>query len=182
MKRRKTIGWMLGILFFIVGCKSGPAPSQTNWVAQPTKAEKETPFFKIAIEPQKGNNPYFSSFLLTVENKTDADLSIDWNRCRYLFNGKPKGLFVFEGIDPASIQTATVPSEVIPPDVVYTKEIMPHRLIAWSPIKEKTQEDRSILPGMFPEGENGAQLVIQNGEKLVAGALSVRIMKERLKE
>jgi hypothetical protein len=164
-----------------MGCSSGPKPSEVNWVAQPEMAEKETPFFKLAIEPKKDGNPYFSSFLVTIHNKGDSDLSIDWNRCRYLFNGKPEGLFIFRGIDPEAVHTATVPPETILPDVVYTKEIMPHRLIAWSPIREKTKEKRSILPGMLPEGENGAQLVIHSGEKMIAGALSVRIMKERLK-
>jgi hypothetical protein len=43
---------------------------------------------------------YFDSFRLRVINKTRKDFEIDWNKTRYLYNGRDIGIFVFEGIKP----------------------------------------------------------------------------------
>ena len=79
MKHVITIGWLCGLLFFLMGCGSAPSPSKVIWAAHPAIAEQETPSFVITIEPKKGETPYFTYFLLKITNKSDSDLFIDWN-------------------------------------------------------------------------------------------------------
>jgi hypothetical protein len=105
---------------------------------------------------------------------------IDWNASQYLFNGKPQGLLVFEGIDPEAVKNAMVPPDTVAPGASFSLEIMPMRLIAWSPIKEKTAAGRSISPGMLPIGENGILLALRHGNGHITIPLSVRISKEGL--
>lgn len=181
MKYPKAIGWTVGVYLLLAGCSNAPAPSTGTWAAQPEGVDVETPSFKVTMEPKKGDNPYYAFFLVTVTNKEKSNIVVDWNKSRYLFNGKSQGVLVFEGIDPHAIKSATVSPDVISPGAVYAKEIMPHRLIAWRPVKEKSVDGRSILPGIFPEGENGVLLVMQGKGEEVAIPLSVRITKESVK-
>ncbi len=177
MKSRKIVVLVL-LSLVLTGCSSSPPPSKVTWMAQPEFAEANNRSFRIKIEPQKGEYPYYAHFSLTIKNTGDSALSIDWNQSRYLFNGKPQGMFVFEGINPEAVKSATIPLETISSGSAYSRQIMPLRLVAWRPIKEKTMENRSILPGMFPEGENGIRLVMRYGEKQVDIHLSVRVFKE----
>jgi hypothetical protein len=103
---------------------------------------------------------------------------VDWNASRYLFNGSPEGVLVFEGIDPERVKTATVPMETIAPGALFSRVIMPLRLIAWSPLKESTASSRSITPGMLPAGENGIRLAVQHDTGPIAIPLSIRIVRE----
>jgi hypothetical protein len=161
-----------------MGCSGVQTPSNVVWTAQPEFLEVDNPLFLAKIEPQKGEYPYYAFFLLTITNKSDANLIVDWNASQYLFNSRPQGVFVFDGIDPAMVKTATVPSETVAPGVVFSREIMPMRLIAWSPTKEKTASGRSITPGMLPVGENGIRLAIRHENGQMTIPLSIRIARK----
>jgi len=159
------------------GCSGIQTPSTELWTAKPEFLEVDSQLFSVRIEPKKGELPYYTFFLLTLTNKGNADLMVDWNASRYLFNGRAEGGLVFEGIDPAAVKTATVPPETVAPGTVLSREIFPMRLIAWSPIKERTANGRSITPGIFPPGENGIRLTVRNENGPIAIPLSVRIYK-----
>jgi hypothetical protein len=178
MKRAIASGWIWGLSFLLIACGTAPTPSNMAWVAHPAIVVHEAQYFEISVEPKKGEAPYFAYFLLRIKNKSQSTLSIDWNKSRYLYNGKKQGLFVFAGIDPETVRTKSIPEEAIYPNTVYSREIMPHRLISWSPIKEKTAGKNRILPGMIPEGENGVGLVIlEPGGKEMGIPLLVQIKK-----
>lgn len=178
MKYQRPIGFTILIWLALMGCSGVQTPSNVVWTAQPAFIEDGNPLFLAKIEPQKGEYPYYASFLLTITNKSDVDLIVDWNASRYLYNGRPQGVFVFEGIDPAMLKTATIPSETMAPGAVFSREIMPMRLIAWSPIKEKTATGRSITPGMMPAGENGIRLTVRHDSGQMTIPLSVRIVRQ----
>ena len=178
MKYRRTIGFMILIWLVLWGCSSVQTPFNVVWTAQPESLEVDNQLFLAKIEPKKGEYPYYAYFLLTITNKSDADLVVDWNASRYMLNGKPQGGLVFEGIDPAAIKPATVPSETVASGALFSREIMPMRLIAWSPIKEETSGGRSITPGMLPAGENGIRLAVRHGNGQMTIPLSVRIIRE----
>ena len=130
MNCRRTIGCLVLIgLSLLAGCSGMPSPSAVAWTAQPEFRDVDNPLFKATIVPQKGTAPYYTSFLLTVANKSDADLVVDWNACRYLFNERPEGALVFEGIDPEKVKTKTVPAETIAPGTRFSRVIMPLRLM-----------------------------------------------------
>lgn len=40
----------------------------------------------------------YSAFILEIENKTNRDMEIDWNRTNYVKNNSTNGTFMFEGI------------------------------------------------------------------------------------
>ncbi len=178
MDCRRTVGWLFLIGLALWGCSGFQTPSNALWTAQPEFMVVDNPLLETRIEPKKGAYNYFDFFLLTVRNKSDANLIIDWNASQYLFNGKPQGVLVFEGIDPAAVKNASVPPQTVAPGAVFSIEIMPMRLIAWNPIKEKTAGGRSISPGIIPAGENGIRLAVRHENGEVAIPLSVRISSQ----
>lgn len=178
MNCRRTIGFLFLIWLALWGCSGVHAPSNAVWTAKPEFREVDNQLFNVKIEIKKGEYPYYAFFLLTLTNKSNDDMIVDWNASRYLFNGRPDGVLVFEGIDPETIKTAMVPSETVAPGAVFSREIMPMRLIAWSPIREKTSDSKSITPGMLPAGENGIRLAVQHGNRQMTIPLSIHISRE----
>lgn len=159
------------------GCSSAGHPSRAVWTAGPESREVDNRWFNARVEPRKGASAFYSFFLLTITNKSDSDLVVDWNDSRYLFNGSPRGMLVFEGIDPQQVKTATVPSETIAPGAVFSRVVMPLERIAWRPLKENTTDRRGITPGMLPAGENGIRLVVRRDDGRMTLPLSVRIAR-----
>ncbi len=178
MNCRRTVGYLLLIGLALWGCSGMQSPSNAVWMAQPEYFEVDNPLFSARITPQKGRFPYYTFFLLTLKNKSNADLVVDWNASQYLFNGRPQGVLVFEGIDPVAVKNAMVPPQTVAPGADVSLEMMPMRLIAWSPIKERTAGGRSISPGMLPIGENGIRLVIRHEKGSITIPLSVHISRE----
>lgn len=175
MKFQRTMGFIMLIWLALMGCSGIQGPSNVVWTAKPEFVEVDNPLFLARIEPQKKEYPYYVSFLLTLTNKREADLRVDWNASHYLFNGRTQGVFVFEGIDPAGLKTATIPPEIVPPGAIFSREIMPMRLIAWSPLKEKTATGKSITPGMLPAGENGIRLTVRHDSGEIKIPMLIRI-------
>ena len=178
MDCRRTVGLLFLIGLALWGCSGIQTPSNSVWIAQPAFLVVDNQLLKARLEPKKGAYNYYASFLLTLTNKSNANLIVDWNACQYLFNGKPQGVLVFEGVDPAAVKKAMIPAQTVVPGAVFSIEIMPMRLIAWSPIKEKTASGRSISPGIFPPGENGIRLAVRHENELITIPLSVRISRE----
>ncbi len=117
---------------------------------------------KHDFKPLKQGLRSFVVFRLTITNKTGAALQVDWNKTRYLFNGRSYGLLVLRGIKPEAIKYGIVAPDIIPPRDVLTKIIAPQKLIAYAPIREqhKLGPDESALSGgPIPPGESGSLLV-----------------------
>ncbi|MGA6925669.1 MAG: hypothetical protein WBY88_08305 [Desulfosarcina sp.] len=180
MNNRKIMaaGSIIALCMILWGCNTGPTPSETMWMADPPFQEVEQPPFRVRLTPEKNQTPTYVVFLLTIANTDETDLIVDWNESRYVFNGRPQGPLVFEGIDPAAIKNATVPPERIAPGATLSRQIMPLRLIAWSPVKEKTARSQSIAPGMLPAGENGIRLSIEYQDQRTTIDLSSRITRQ----
>lgn len=178
MNCRRMTAFILVIGFALWGCTGIQSPSKWIWIAQPDFIEMDNQLLNARIEPQKGESPYYAFFLLTITNKSSTELIIDWNASQYLFNGRPSGKLVFEGIDPEAVKSATIPMEVVAPGSVATREILPLRLVAWSPIREKTANGPSITPGMIPAGENGIRLAVRYADRQMTIPLSIRISRK----
>jgi hypothetical protein len=178
MDCRRTIGLLLLIGLALWGCSGVQTPSNAVWIAQPEFLVVENQLLKTRLEPKKGEYAYYDFFLLTLTNKSNANLIIDWNASQYLFNNKPQGVLVFEGIDPAAVKKAMVSPQTVAPGAVFSIGIMPMRLIAWSPIEEESASRRGISPGIFPAGENAIRLVVRHENEQITIPLSVRISKE----
>ncbi len=174
---RQLPGWIVLVGIFWLGCSAVPPPGDSTWTAVPAFDAADHQGVQVKFEPIKGEGSFFASFLLTVANGGDSPLTIDWNATRYLFNGQAQGGFVFAGIDPAAIHTATIPADTVAAGTVFTREIMPQRLIAWRPVRTKAASTQSIFPGILPAGQNGIRLVARRGDHEMTVPLSVRLQQ-----
>ena len=101
---------MIGIVLTIgPGC----APAKKVWVSYPMVQSTYKPYYNARLEPLTRNHDFFVSFRLTLSNKTDKNLAIDWNKTRYIHNGRTRGGFVFKGIKPEDVKNSTIPSDTI---------------------------------------------------------------------
>ena len=164
------------IAFFAFGVHFGCATPK-NWTSKPVIQTTDNPTFSAKIEPLKMDNPFYVSFRLLVVNNTGENWEIDWNRTRYIFNGRMYGGFVFKGIDPEDIKNKTIPHDILPGTGTFEKVIFPTKLLARAPLRPKSQSagGAAISPGMLPTGENGIMLVVKKGSKEIVERMTLTI-------
>jgi len=176
MAQKMTRHRLMGALLFAI--LSTPACTKDKiWQSLPVQQTHSGQSFDVDFGPLKKDTEFFNWFRLTVRNKTDRDMEIDWNRTRYIHNGRDAGLFVFEGIVPAAVKTATIPGAVIPAGGTFTRDIVPFKLIAFTPLRQQTidTERNNIVAGLIPEGESGISLVIRQNGKSARARMTVMI-------
>ncbi len=160
--KRGLICTIVLTLFLAGGC----LPMMVS-ISTPEIRNVENDYFSAQLEPLSQGKNYFDRFRLAVTNKTSQDLKIDWNKTRYLYNGRDSGVFVFEGIVAENIKNATIPPGIIPAGQTFTEEIGPLALVARGPLGGKGAEAGKITFGMIPSGESGILLVVrQNGNTI----------------
>jgi hypothetical protein len=171
--------WMISVsvvlLFLASACATTPVPVGER--ATPAMQTLENASYRIVFEPQKTGGNFFRIFALTVQNKGAGDIEIDWNRTRYLYEGKEAAGFVFKGITPADVSAGSIPSDVVPAGETYFREIAPHRLIAFAPIRDKSVAPgkSGISAGPLPGGRNGISLALKKNGKEIRETLEVSI-------
>jgi len=172
MTRKHFIGAVIISLLIFPACNQ-----KRIWVSTPVQQTLNSQSYEAVLEPLKKDADFFNWFRLTVVNKTGKDMEIDWNRTRYIHNGKDAGLFVFAGVVPDSVKNATIPGAVITAGSTFTRDIVPHKLIALTPLREQTidTEQNNIIAGLIPAGENGIFLVILQDGKSARASVSVTI-------
>ncbi len=166
-----TVSVIFSILIF-------PACNQKRiWVSTPAHQTLNSQSYELGLEPLQKDADFFNWFRLTVVNKTGKDMEIDWNRTRYIHNGKDAGLFVFAGVVPESVKNATIPGAVITAGSTFTRDIAPHKLIAFTPLREQSidTEQNNLIAGLIPAGENGIFLVILQDGKSARSRVVVNI-------
>ncbi len=158
----------------------GSIAASPGWVSSPAIQITDKAAFNVRLEPLTKDKNYFIAFRLTILNKTSKPLTIDWNKTRYLLNGKNNGGFVFKGIDTKLMKKAALPFEIIPAGQTLNKEIMPYKLLARGPFRDKTSDVgwHGITPGIIPAGQNGVSLVIRSGDQAVRFKINVTIQKK----
>jgi hypothetical protein len=164
------------LLLIILLTACAPTKKIRNWVSSPSVQKGGNISFEASFEPLKGDKKFFVSFRLSVRNKTDKGLKIDWNKTRYIYKGQPYGGFVFYGIDPATIKDS-IPPDLIAPGKLFSKEIFPTNLVAFTPIRQQVldKKGKGIYPGPIPAGENGIYLVILQGEQEIVEKIVLNI-------
>jgi len=164
----KTGCWSV-LLLFIMLTACAPERGARNWTSIPSVRAGENRVFDARLEPLKQDKQFFVSFRLDIMNKTGRTLTIDWNKTRYVHNGRAGGPFVFKGIDPKTIRNA-IPPDTIGPGETFSREIFPAGLVAFTPMREEVldRKGRGLFPGPLPAGRNGIHLVVvYNGEEIV---------------
>ncbi len=170
----KSSWWGFFLLLALTAC--APAKTVKDWASSPPVQVGENRSFDVRFEPLKKDKRFFVSFRLAIRNKTDRDLTIDWNKTLYLHNGRPNGIFVFRGIDPATIKKV-IPPDTIAPGTTFSREIFPAHLVAFTPMREEVLDKKGegLFPGPIPAGENGIRLVVKQDGNDTVQNLTVEI-------
>ena len=151
------------------------APTQI-WISTPVKQTYSSEQIYVEFEPQKKSQTFYDAFLITITNKTDQQLVIDWNRTRYLLNGNVFGRFGFEGITQENVDAP--PPDQIPPGKTLSKLIFPLNLIARRPLRSTSASSAAFRPGPLPAGQSGIALVLTRDTQLIQPTLTVDIRIE----
>ena len=169
-----TIGLALTI-------STGCAPAKV-WISSPEIQTAGNPYYEARLEPVTGKYSFFVSFNLSVTNKSDNNLKINWNKTRYIHNGHRYGVFVFKGIKPEDIKNLTIPPDIIPAGDTFSKMISPYKLLALAPIRDTSKglAESGINPGIIPNGKNGILLVVSQNGKEVVEQMSVSIIESKV--
>lgn len=168
------------LLIFVILISFGCTTTKSIHISTPKKKMVETDVFTANIEPQKNDIEYFSTFMLTIVNKSDHKIELNWNESYYLHNKKNKSALVFRGIEPSMVKEKTVPNETIDANSRFTKKISPLSKIAYEKIRDNvTVDGKGLYAGILPEGLNTIVLVINDNGKDTKKALSVIIKEEK---
>lgn len=166
-----------GIISVCLVCLSTSGEAARLWLSDPEIRIVETSIYDAQLQPLKNENNIFVAFMITIVNKTDEDLVIDWNRSRYIHDDRGRGSFVFEGIEPEAIRNETVPPDIIPTKGRLSKRIAPFRLIAFAPLGNPGVgiATKGISAGRIPAGENGIFLVARQGDREFRKKITVQL-------
>lgn len=172
-------------ILFILVCYIGCAPMPTKiWSSNPVIQNLENQYFEARLEPLKRGGQFYASFRITITNKTDQDLEIDWNKTRYIHNNSNRGGLLFDGIAPEDIKNLTIPSDIVPPGGTLLKEISPVQLVALAPLRERSvaKNDSGFSPGIIPAGENGIRLVVRQNDKEIREKMTLTIKSSEVQQ
>jgi hypothetical protein len=170
----------LTVLVFLFSLSFACAPKFT-WTSDPIRQVRGNEAYDITLEPIKQENEFFVAFRITVKNKTDSELKIDWNKSLYIHNGKSQGGLLFKGIDPEMLKNQNIPAEVVPPRGMLTKEIAPAKKVAWAPMRGSSTSKPGLSLGILPAGENGVLLSVSRAGQEIPQQVSVRIIEQTTK-
>lgn len=169
------------ILLFMMSAILFSCSTRARFISKsdPEIAKLNRKDYLIEVSAIKKDFVHYNMFRLTVSNTGSIPVSIDWNQSMWFVNGKNGGKFVFSGINPGDIKENRVQDTIIPPGRTETMEIAPQKLIAWEPLKYKTDRSGSSLSaGMLPKGNHGIHLVLKQNEKIRNEKLKISILHE----
>lgn len=160
---------------------AGCAPTLVS-ISTPQIQTVENSYYTAQFEPLAEGKNYFDGFRLKVINKTGKDLEIDWNKTRYIYNGRDIGVFVFKGIQPENIKNSTIPPDTIPGGQSFSKDISPLKLLAREPITGKGAKAGKISFGPIPTGESGIFLFIRQNGNTIKEKIAVKITEQNVQQ
>jgi hypothetical protein len=166
---------------FTLTIATGCAPTLIS-ISTPVIQTVENSYYTAKFEPLAEEKNYFDSFRLKVINKTLKNLEIDWNKTRYIYNGKNIGVFVFKGIKPENIKSLTIPPDTIPAGQSFTKDISPFKLLAREPLTNKGVNAGKLSFGPIPIGENGIFLFIRQNGNTIKEKITVKITEKEIQQ
>lgn len=167
----------VSVVFLLLAVACATTPTAVGERAEPAVQTLENPSYRIAFQPQKQGGDFYRTFALTLENRSAEDIEVDWNRTRYLYEGKEAAGFVFKGISPADVKAESVPADTVKPGETFRREIAPHRLVAFAPIRDKgvAPGKSGISAGPLPGGRSGISLFLRQGGREIRERLEVTI-------
>lgn len=165
------------VLIIAAGCAG---PPKKVYFSRPEVQTAVNQAFTARIEPIKLNNPYYVGFQLMIENKSRAAVSIDWERTRYILNGKDHGRFAYKGIDPEAVKSG-MPAESIAPGESLSKRIFPMKTIGFLRKRDVPKPGESnFFPGILNNGKHSVMLSVKQGNRELTETLTVQLGSKEL--
>jgi len=164
----KQILLLTVLLLLISGCV------RYVWKSDPPNRSIENEYFTAEISPYPCHNSICSAFRLTVKNKTNKNLELNWNKTLYIVHGQTSGGFMLEGVvfkdrnNPKS-------SDIIFPGGELSKTIWPNNLVEFS-------SRYGWLNGSMPTGENGIYLTVAIDGKEISEKITVTLSKTKIQK
>lgn len=165
----KKIAWgilVIGLWVALIGCATIKVHT-----SNPSMQTVDNEYFHAEFEPQQPDGqPFYNEFRIVITNKSSKDFEFDWERTRYLFNGKSFGRFGFEGMTFEDLDNLkTQPRITIEAGDTKSHLLFPLRLVARDSMRPTTRRPGTdpITPGPLPEGKHGIRIVvIQDGKEI----------------
>ena len=149
------------------------------FTAHPTVETLENDAFKASLTALRNKAGQFDAFRLVINNATSQPIVIDWDQTRYIYNGRPNGRFMFEGITAETIHSP-------PPDEIsaageLSRDIWPVNLIAFAPYRSSSVRpgDTGFARGKLPAGDNGINLLVLSGGGEIRQQMTITINVNR---
>ncbi len=158
------------LVFILVALFSGCATTSYVWKSDPVNPSIENEYFGAKISPSC-TSWGCSSFILTVTNKTNKNLELNWNKTLYIAHGQTSGGFMFEGVVYKDRNNPKSP-DVIFPGGFLTKIIWPNNLVSFT-----SGRYGGWNHGTMPFGENGVYLTIAVDGKEVNEKIVTRLSR-----
>lgn len=174
MKSKWKVSRLL-VLFALTGFLIGCATVKT-WSSDPSVQTISNDTFEASFKPLlKEGERFYDRFQLRLKNKTDGPLVVDWQKSRYIQDGRENGRFVFEGVTPENVDS--LPPDTVAPGAELTKTIAPERLLGIDRLRSRAlQPGESIFSaGIIPAGEHGILLTVKQGQKTISEKILLNI-------
>jgi len=171
MKRRvMQIVTLIGFVALITGCVT----TRYVWKADPVRQSVDNEYFSANISTASCDRWGCEKFRLSVKNKTDKNIELNWNKTLYIVNGQTSGGFMFEGI---VYRDRNSPKS---PDIIFangelTKGIWPNNLVGFSSGKYGGWRH-----GSMPRGENGVYLTVNIDGKEISEKLTLSLSRTQV--
>jgi len=150
------------------------------WRSDPFDKIVTNEFFEAKIRPECGYDYNIEAssckgFLLTIENKTDKDLELIWDKTLYIDNGQTSGGFMYEGI---IYKDRNNPK---PPDIIFAKNTFTRSIYPNNLIRFQSGRFAKWLHDSMSSGAQGVYLTVKLGNNEIREKLILNLYKEALK-
>jgi hypothetical protein len=164
----KRIFFLLIALSFVgMSCATIPKP----WEIASGDGVVSNQYFKAWIKPASYDSVKegYRAFLLTVQNKTDDVIVLDWNVSQFIENDRENGGFIFSGVMYSMKDDPKAP-DLITANSTFKKYLLPLAHL------EDTKQGWQHTP--MKQGVNGMLLAVRIGDKLMQEKLTVTLTKK----
>jgi hypothetical protein len=161
--------WLAAVaLFSLTGC-AGTLPPPAQWKSEPDIVMVEYERFRVHLKPVFGNSGGCEAFVLSIVNKTDKNIRVNWNKTLYISGGHAAGGLMAEGAV-SKDRDNPKPPDVVPGNATLTRTIWPDNLAHYDTGRKGGWRHEAM-----PPGENGAYVSLSINGREVSESLIFRL-------
>ncbi len=159
----------------LVVCGLAACSSLPQWQANPSVLKASNKWVDITVTPILDKRYTievgYTGMFLELHNKTNQDVSINWDETFYLQGGAPNGGFSLQGTTGARLKGY----DVVFPNETFVTTIYPSNLVDASSTGTLTDPKLDYLHKPMPKGENGIDIKVRVGFEDVRQKLTFMI-------